>query len=178
MISADFFSILGVTPMIGHDFSAQDYHRLPGEQYREIADAHRQWHTCRILLEQGFRSAFRFGEPDSCAVLVQIKAPELRVPLQELDTDLNFSPRDSARPHDQASSASVLTLDNERATWLHPLAQRADFGAELSSLIHFFRRRTTSFAFNAWWRGRLDEADTAARKGLELDPQFPGCTCY
>ena len=30
-----------------------------------------------------------------------------------------------------------------------------------------------TLAFNAWWAGRLDEAEAAARKGLELDPQFP-----
>jgi len=52
-------------------------------------------------------SAFRFGKSDSCAVLVEIKAPEMRVSPQELNADLNFSGRDSALPHDQASSASV-----------------------------------------------------------------------
>ena len=73
-------------------------------------------------------SAFRFGEPDSRAVLIQIKAPEMRVSPQELDTDLNFSGRDFARPYNQASSASVLALDNECAARLHPLAQCADLG--------------------------------------------------
>lgn len=30
-----------------------------------------------------------------------------------------------------------------------------------------------ALAFNAWWAGRLDEAEASVRKGLELDPQFP-----
>ena len=30
-----------------------------------------------------------------------------------------------------------------------------------------------TLAFNAWWAGRLDEAEAAAHKGLELYPQFP-----
>ena len=30
-----------------------------------------------------------------------------------------------------------------------------------------------ALAFCAWWAGRLDEAEAAARKGLQLDPQFP-----
>jgi eukaryotic-like serine/threonine-protein kinase len=30
-----------------------------------------------------------------------------------------------------------------------------------------------ALAFNAWWAGKLDEAEAGARKGLEVDPQFP-----
>jgi tetratricopeptide (TPR) repeat protein len=30
-----------------------------------------------------------------------------------------------------------------------------------------------TLAFNAWWAGRLDEAEVAVRKGLEVDQQFP-----
>ena len=48
-----------------------------------------------------------------------------------------------------------------------PLSRRAVELDPLQTSAH------AALAFNAWWAGRLDEAEAAARKGLELDPQFP-----
>jgi len=73
-------------------------------------------------------SVCRFGKPNAYAVLVQIKTPETSVPTQKLNSDLNFSGRDFARPHNPATSAGVFALENECAARLNPLAQRADPG--------------------------------------------------
>ncbi len=62
-------------------------------------------------------SAFRFGKPDSCAVLIQIKAPETRVSPQELN--LNFpcalSPLDT-----QEEAEEISNLENAQPAAIAP----------------------------------------------------------
>jgi TolB-like protein len=62
-----------------------------------------------------------------------------------------------------ASLAATLNRFEEAL----PLSRRA---VELDPLRASARQ---SLAFNAWWSGRLDEAEAAVRSGLEADPDFP-----
>lgn len=65
----------------------------------------------------------------------------------------------------------------ERAASLAGTLNRFDEALRLSRrAIELDPLRASAYmvlAFSAWWSGHPDEADAAARKGLEVDPQFP-----
>ena len=62
-----------------------------------------------------------------------------------------------------AGLAAILNHFEQALTW----SRRAVELDPLQASAH------QSLAFYAWWAGRLDEAEAAVRKGLEIDPQFP-----
>jgi len=65
----------------------------------------------------------------------------------------------------QGAADLAATLNHfEQALLLSPRAVELD---PLRASTHH------ALAYNAWWAGQLDEAEVAARKGLEVDPQFP-----
>jgi hypothetical protein len=74
------------------------------------------------------RSAFRFRRPDSRAVFVQIKSPDLSVAAQKLNANLNFSRRNCH--HHAALRAIVFALNDEYAAGLYPLPQDADLRSQ------------------------------------------------
>jgi hypothetical protein len=76
----------------------------------------------------GHASAFRQGHPYSRAAFVQIKFPKSTASLQELDTHLDFSGTDSARPNHTTLSAIVPVLQNEHASGLDVLPHGPDLG--------------------------------------------------
>ena len=94
----------------------------------------------------------------------------------KLDYDWDWAGADAAYQR-----ALVLEKGNaeivERAASLAATLNRFEDALPLSRLAVELDPLQASahqaLAFNAWWVGRLDEADAAARKGLELDPQFP-----
>jgi hypothetical protein len=92
-----------------------------------------------------------------------------------LDYDWDWAGADGAYQRALAlekGNAQIVERAASLAATLNRFEDALFFPAEPSTLTRFFRQRTT-FSPSMLGGVGLDESDTASRKGLEIDPQFP-----
>lgn len=73
----------------------------------------------------------------------------------------------------EPGNAEVLQSAASMAATLNDFEQALVLSRRAVELDPLRASAHQGLAFNAWWAGRLDEAEAAARNGLEVDPQFP-----